>query len=264
MADSTSAKPGGSRLISRVLPSAIRLWLQTQLEHVEDLFFCIEGCDREILSGHIPEVVLSARKAVYQGIHLSQIAVKASGIRINLGQVIRRKPLRLLTPFPVSGDLRLTTADLNQSLQAPLLGEGIYDLLQLIANAQPEAAFLEAALNRIPQRTVFPYYQPSASIGVDGIVLRLTPQDGYTLPLIAIATALVVRDGHRLCLENPRWLFNLDTDNKTLLPDLQDFEIDLGSEVTLTKCEIQNQYLSLAGTIRVLPEGSVESSPQQT
>lgn len=255
MAESTPVKPSGSRIISRILPPAIRFWLHTQLEHVEDLVFRIEGRDRELLSGHIPEVLLSAHKAVYQGIHLSQIAVTAKGIRINLGQVMRRQPLRLLTPFPVSGNLRLTTTDLNASLQAPLMGEGLYDFLQLLAQSQPEAAVLSTWLHEFPERTVLPHYLPTAHIEDNSITLRLTPRTGETVPPIAIATDLAIKDGHRLCLEHPHWLPTPGNDNtRTPLPALHGFEIDLGSEVTLTECLIQADQLSLAGTIRVLPE----------
>lgn len=251
--EQSPSKASGSRIISRVLPPAIRFWLSTQLEHVEDLVFRVEGRDRDILSGHIPEVSLSAQKAVYQGIHLSQAAVKASEIRINLGQVIRRKPLRLLAPFPVSGDVCLTTADFNQSLQSPLLGEGLYDFLHLLAQSQPEAAHLQTILDTLPERTVLPHYHPSANIGAEGITLRLSPREGEAMPPIAIATQLAIKEGHRLCLENPHWLSEIDAANTTPLPALHGFEIDLGSEVTLTACEIQTDQLSLAGTIRVLP-----------
>lgn len=250
----SSDKSSGSRIISRVLPPAIRFWLSTQLEHVEALEFRIEGRDRDILSGHIPEVFLSAQKAVYQGIHLSQATVKASEIRINLGQVIRRKPLRLLAPFPVSGTVFLTAADFNQSLRSPLLGEGLYDFLQLLADSQPEAAHLQTILSRLPNRNVLPHYQPTASIDPTGITLRLLPEAGKTWPPIAIATQLAIKDGHQLCLENPHWLPTVESADTTPLPALHGFEIDLGSEVTLTECEIQGDRLSLAGTVRVLPE----------
>ncbi|MEM9003696.1 MAG: DUF2993 domain-containing protein [Cyanobacteria bacterium P01_F01_bin.86] len=253
MVGSTSAKSSGSGVISRLLPPAIRLWLHTQVEHVEELVFRIEGRDHQILSGHIPEVLLSAQKAVYQGVHLSQVAVKASGIHINLGQVIRRKPLRLLSPFPVSGNVYLTTADLNHSLQSPLLGEGLYSFLQLLAQSQPEAADLQAILNRFPNRTVLPHYAPTARIGPDHITLKLIPGEGQTLPPIAIATQLGIQDGHRLCLKEPRWLTEPDTATTTPLPALHGFEIDLGSEVILTECAIQTDQLSLAGSIRVMP-----------
>lgn len=253
MAEPTSAKSAGSRVISHLLPPAVRLWLHTQVEHVEELVFRIEGGDRQILSGHIPEVLLSAQKAVYQGIHLSQVVVKASGIHINLGQVMRRKPLRLQAPFPVCGDVYLTTADLNQSFQSPLLGEGLYDFLRLLARSQPEASELEAMLGHFPEKTVLPYYLPTANIESDRITLNLTPREGQTVRPIAIATQLAVKDGRRLCLENPHWLAEPDSENATPLPTLHGFEIDLGSQVTLSKCVIETGQISLAGSIRVMP-----------
>ena len=253
MVDTTSRKPTGIRVISRILPPAIRLWLSTQLDQVEDLVFRIEGRDRDILSGHIPEVFLSAQKAVYQGIHLSRVTVQASTIRVNLGQVIRRQPLRLLVPFPVSGQVFLTAADFNQSLQSSLLGEGLYDFLRLLAQSQTEAAHLQTILDDLPGRTVLPHYQPTASITAEGITLKLLPNEGQPLPPIAISTQLVIKEGHRLCLENPHWLSEMNVANSTPLPALHGFEIDLGPEVTLTECETQNNQVSLAGTVRVLP-----------
>jgi hypothetical protein len=213
--------------------------------------FQIDGRDRDILSGHIPTVSLAAEKAVYQGVHLSQAAVTAQAIRVNLGQVLRRQPLRLLAPFPVSGNVQLTTDDFNQSLQSALLGEGIYDFLQRLAQAQPEAAHLQSLLDRLPDRTVLPHYHPTADIEAEGITLRLRPNPGAGVPPLAISTQLIIRDGHRLCLEKPHWLMEMD--NTLPLSALQGFEIDLGSEVTLTACELKTNHLALQGTIRVLP-----------
>lgn len=244
---------GGSRVISRILPPAIRLWLSTQLDHVEELVFHIEGRDRQVLSGHLPTVFLSAQKAVYQGIHLSQAAVKASDIRVNLGQVIRRKPLQLLAPFPVDGNVLLTTADLNQSLQSPLMGTGLYSFLQLLAQSQPEAAHLQGILHSLPEKTVSPHYLPSATIEADRVTLRLLPQAEVTLPPIEIATQLAIKEGRRLCLENPYWLTETAASQTTPLPALQGFEIDLGAAVQLSACEIQADQLALAGTIQVMP-----------
>jgi len=253
--ESSSAQPGGSRIISRVLPPAIRFWLSSQLERVDDLQFQIQGRDRELLSGHIPEIYLSAQKAIYQGIHLSQAAVTARAIRVNLGQIIRRKPLRVLAPFPISGEVELTAADFNASLQSPLLGEGLYDFLQLLAQSQPEASPLKTLLDHLPDRTVQPHYQPTATIAADQIMLRLRPQ-APELPAIAIRTQLSIRDGHRLCLDNPHWLVD-DAQSQSAaaqpLPDLHGFEIDLGAEVMLTECRVADDKIVLAGSVRVLP-----------
>lgn len=251
--DPAPNQPSGSRLVSWILPPAIRFWLRTQVDDVKDLIFRIEGRDRDILAGHIPEVLLSAQKAIYQGLHLSHVAVKATGIRINLGQVMRRKPLRLLAAFPVSGDVRVTADDLNASLQSSLLGEGIYQFLKLIAKSQPEDTDLTLLLDRFPEGTVLPQYCPTADIEADRITLRLMPSDVQSAPEIAIVTNLTIRDGNRLCLENPRWLSSNQADTAITMAALHGFEINLGSAVTLTACEVQNDHLALAGTIHVFP-----------
>lgn len=249
----------GSRIVSRILPPAIRFWLRTQVDDVRDLTFRIEGRDRDILAGHIPEVGLAAQKAIYQGLHLSHIAVKATDIRINLGQVVRRQPLQLLAAFPVSGDVRVTLDDLNASLQSPLLGEGIYQFLNLIAKSQPEAADLTSLLALFPEGTILPQYRPTAAIEADTITLRLIPSEAQSGPEIAIATSLTVRDGNRLCLENPRWLSLEQTDTTITMAALHGFEINLGSAVTLTECKVQDDHLALAGTIRVFPPVSTSN-----
>ena len=86
------------------------------------------------------------------------------------------------------------------------------------------------------------------------MILRLQPKQ-TDVTAIAISTQLSIRDGHRLCLDNPHWL-TTDTDATPLgvpLSDLHGFEIDLGNEVTLTDCQVADQKLKLSGTIRVLP-----------
>ncbi|MEM6837440.1 MAG: DUF2993 domain-containing protein [Cyanobacteria bacterium P01_C01_bin.120] len=253
---SSSSPSNGNGIISRVLPPAIRFWLSTQLEQVNNLQFQIKGRDRELLSGHIPEVSLSAQKAIYQGIHLSHAAATAHTIRINLKQILRRQPLRLLAPFPISGDVELTEADFNASLQSPLLGEGLYDFFRLMANSQPAAAPIKHMLNNLPERNLLAQYCPSAELIADQICLRLQPIESQALAAIAISTQLSIHNGHCLRLDHPRWLSETASDQATSatpLPELHGFEIDLGSQVTLTKCLIVHKKLQLSGTIRVLP-----------
>ncbi len=264
MAESVSQHPSGSRLVSRILPPAIRFWLRTQVEHVEDLTFTIDGRDRDLLSGHIPTVTLAAEKAIYQGIHLSHIALTATDIRINLGQVMRRKPLRLLEAFPVTGDVRVTLDDLNASLQSPLLGEGIYQFLRLIAKSQPDDTALTGLLAQFPTASIHPLYRAIASIEDATIQLRLQPEAHQTVPAIAIATQLAVREGNQLCLENPRWLATTASDTAITLNALHGFVINLGAAVTLTECRIQTDHLALAGTIRVLPSEPPAPSASST
>ena len=111
----------GSRIASAVLSPAVQLWLRSQVQQVDELKVKIEGSDRQIFSGAIPKVTAAARGAVYKGLHLTEVAIEGCGIRINLSQALKGKPLRLLESVPVAGVLRLSQADLNASLKAPLL-----------------------------------------------------------------------------------------------------------------------------------------------
>lgn len=247
-----ASNPQGSRWISRLLPAAVRFWLQSQAEQIENLVFEIQGRDREILRGHLPGVTLSAEKAIYQGMHLSQLAVEAKEIRINLGQVLRGKPLKLLAPFPVTGRVCLTTADLNASLNADLLGTGLYDFLTQFAAAQADGAALQAVLAACPDKTVQPHYDAQAILGSGVITLQLTPKPGQTVPAIAIETGLEIEAGRYLRLRDPHWLAATGGDRQAL-PDLHGFAIDLGSEVTLTACTVEPDRMVLAGQVQVLP-----------
>ena len=105
-------------LISKVLSPAVKLWLRSQVEQVEHLNFKINGQDRQILRGYIPVVSLDSSKAVYQGLHLGDIQLQGTNIRINIGQVLRGKPLRLLEPIWLKGEVYLTTDDLQASLSS--------------------------------------------------------------------------------------------------------------------------------------------------
>ena len=121
-----------SRIISKVLTPALRLWLRSQVEQVEDLQINIQAGDRLLLTGHIPKVSLSARRAVYQGLYVRQIQLVAETIRINLGQVLKGKPLRLLEPVPVTGELLVEEVDLNASLQGTLLPNALTEFLMTL------------------------------------------------------------------------------------------------------------------------------------
>jgi hypothetical protein len=130
--DLASESESGSRLIGKILSPAIRLWLRVQLEAAESLLFQVKGSDRQILRGYIPTVEVAAQQAVYRGLHLSQAQLTANQIRINLGQVMQGKPLRLLEPVPVVGRVWISQTDLTASLAAPLLRQALQEVWQLL------------------------------------------------------------------------------------------------------------------------------------
>ena len=96
-----------SKLISKLLSSAVKLYLRSQVTQVEDLQVKISGKNKQILKGYIPQVFLSCDRAIYQGLNLSQIELNGLDIAINLPEVIKKKPLRLLEPIFVEIKLKL-------------------------------------------------------------------------------------------------------------------------------------------------------------
>lgn len=230
-----------SRLISKVLSPAVRLWLQSQVERVEDLQVKIQGGDRQILQGAIPSVSLSAKGAVYQGLHLSQLLLTATGIHINIGQVLKGKPLRLLQPVPVVGELLLREADLNASVSAPLLSIALTEFL--CQNLQPASAFSKMAslplTLRNPQIRI-----DSGQLTLSGILVSAT---GIELPFV-FGTGL---SGANRELQFVRPHFQTPPGVPGPQPD--DFTLDLGPEVDIQELTLSQSQLVCRGSITVLP-----------
>jgi hypothetical protein len=235
-----------SRLISRVLSPALRLWVRSQLDHVEDLHLEIEANDRQLLSGAIQQVSASARKGIYQGLHLSQINLVGQQIQTNLRQVLRGKPFRLLTAFPIAGTVVLSEADLNASLNAPLLANAITDfLLSLLLRDSGEGNLTHKAAN---------FHDVQVRFGEGDLtftaILALTEQQTYPL---TICTGLRIQDGNRLILE--RFQCQISGSQSAILStDLPDrWVFEMGSEVCLEELQIQPEQISCCGRIMVQP-----------
>jgi len=118
-----------TRIIKQILIPAIKLWLYTQLSQIAELEIQIQASDRQILSGRIPQVSIYASNAVYQGLHVTQVQLTAENIQINVGAILKGKPLRLLETISVIGQLMIKEQDLNYSLSSNLLSTALNDVL---------------------------------------------------------------------------------------------------------------------------------------
>ncbi|MBL1178536.1 LmeA family phospholipid-binding protein [Pantanalinema sp. GBBB05] len=238
------AKP--SRIISSVLTPAIRLWLKSQLDHVDDLQLTITASDRQIFSGEIQQVTASACRAIYQGLHFSQVSVVGTGIQTNLRQVLRGKAFRLLTTFPVNAKVQLSEADLNASLQAPLLANAVLELLLNLLKAD------------IPAMQELAAYSPTAlrlehaqiTLAANQLMLSADVVTATRSIAIAIQTGLQVEQGNLLKFERPQWFEN---GHVQPLDALHGFTISLGSEVNLQTLRLDPSQLTCQGTIMVTP-----------
>ena len=200
---------------------------------MSDLLVKISGSDRQILGGHIPNVSILARRAVYQGLHLTQIHLVGNNIRINLSAVLKGQPLRLLEPVPVFSELLLQEVDLNASLQSPLLANALTDLLStlLLVNCPADSSVSWHNIRIDPGQLVL-----NATLAIAD-----NPQ-----PLV-IRTGLQLASSHELRLEHPQIQMGGDWRN------LESFKLDLGSEVDLQVLALDSGQIVCHGRINVAP-----------
>lgn len=229
--------------IGKILSPALRLWLRSQVEAVEELQFQIQGRDGQILKGHVPEVFLSSRQAVYQGLHLGDLKVRGENIRINIGQVLKGKPLQLLEPIQVMGEVRLSEADLQVSLASPILSGALSELLAALLELKgvgDSSQFLEGDRVRWDGLTLHP----------DKFALTGTLSDSQgKASSVHIEAGLTSIDSQALRLA-PIHLEILPDGWNGTVPEL---EIDLGSDVGLDALSLDSGQLFCCGRLVVRP-----------
>lgn len=245
------APPQGSRLLSRVLPVAVKLWLQTQLDDIGDLTFEIQATDRQVLSGNIPGISLSAQQAVYQGVCITDVTVQASTIAINIGQVIRGKPLRLKQAFPIEGYVAFDGASLAVSSTNSVLADGLLDFWQTLLAKEQVATEVERHYGRelaALQDPQLSQYQSRLEILGPDIGLHLVRQQQSE---IILKSRLRVEQGHVLQLTNARWC--LPSGDQIHSEALNDFCWDLGEQVDVSQLSITNGQLTCHCKIMIQP-----------
>ena len=237
------AEPGkptpsqGSRIASAVLSPAVQLWLRSQVQQVDELKVKIEGSDRQIFSGAIPKVTAAASGAVYKGLHLTEVALEGCGIRINLGQALKGQPLRLVESVPVAGVLRLSQADLNASLKAPLLADALSEFLRTMLQLTDREKSLKLQNSQI-----------AIEAGVLTLSAAILRAGGRQIPLV-LRTGLRMASGRELMFEAPE----IEMDGELKSNDFNGFKIDFGPEVEIEELILSPGEIVCRGGIRVLP-----------
>ena len=220
----------GSRLIGAIVAPAVKLWLRSQVESAAEISVSLDGRDREILTGRLPMARVAARGAVYQGLHLSAIDLVATEIAVNLSQVVRGKPLRLLQPIPVAADLRLSALDLAASLAAPLLAPALADFLRpLLAHWGRPVQF----------------DRPQASLESGALVLAGVIEDRP----VQLRLGLELASPQQLLLRDPCWRDG----SGTWLGQADSVALPLGEDVMIETLSIEPDHLRCAGQITVRP-----------
>ncbi|MBN4003959.1 DUF2993 domain-containing protein [Nostoc sp. LPT] len=233
--NSQTTSTNKTRIITQVLTTAVKLWLRAQVSQISELEVEIKASDRQLFSGRIPSVSVFATHAVYQGLLITQIQLIAENIRVNIGSVLKGKALRLLETVPVVGDLIVDEKDLNASLSSDLLSTALSDLLVKVSP------------------TDYPQSQPikwqEILLGNNQIILRgLKVTNSETTPL-EICLGLQLLSGHELQLT----YIPIKPDQKDILKDNHEYNLDLGSDVDIQELTLIPGKLVCRGRINVNP-----------
>ncbi|MDY7021137.1 MAG: DUF2993 domain-containing protein [Cyanobacteriota bacterium] len=235
----TSSKP----IVGKVLSQAIKLWLRSQAEQIDQLEISILGHNRSILTGHIPQVTVQANSAVYRELHLSEIDLSASDIKINIGQVLKGKPLRLLKAFPVDCHVCLLSEDLNTSSHSTLLNSAIAQhLLPLIQSQVVENrnfSFPTNIKSLQDLKIVLAPNQLTLTAEICSTDDQLIAFSFQTELYLASPTELLLASGHLELLQQHYQLENMT--------------LDLGTDVSLESLNISSEKLEMKGEIKVNP-----------
>jgi LmeA-like phospholipid-binding len=225
MSDSQAQLSQKRYLIGSVLSPAVQLWLRSQAERVDRLEVHIAGRNREILNGYIPSIAISANRVVYRGLHLSQLDIKGENIRINLHQVLKGKPLRLLEPVSVKAQLHLNEPDFNACLGSQLLEDAVREFFQPL----------------LP----YPIRLSTSRLELDTDRLILTVTEPQTM---------ILKMGVKLSRHDKIELVSPQLQTTTIPPvsmPLEDIEFNLGSDVFIEELILRDRQLYCRGSIVV-------------
>jgi hypothetical protein len=225
-------------VIAKLLSGAVKLYLRSQVEAVEALQVKILGKSKQILQGYIPQVLLSCDRAVYQGLHLSQVQLNGTNIAVNLPEVIKRQPLKLLEAVFVEIQLKLGAADLQASLDSALLQSGLSDLWQMILTSQK---------NYSPELIKLKVEWQTIAIANNQLNFAGIYQDALgEIKTIALSTGVNLANAHTLCLSSLKITSNLSSDSLK-----RELEIDLGTDIALQELTIESEQILCRGKIRI-------------
>ncbi|MGD1920482.1 MAG: DUF2993 domain-containing protein [Pleurocapsa sp.] len=228
-------------MITKLLSTAVKLYLRSQVSQVEDLQVKISGKNRQIITGYIPQVFLSCKKGIYQGLHLREIEVNGDNIAVNLPEVLKKKPLKLLEPIIVAVKLGLDGNDLFNSLDSELLQSGLTDIWKIILESEREV------LRDFPL-VGFNIEWNNIAIANQELTFSGTYQDNTNKEKkLILSTGVFLCNSHTLCL-SPLKIAN---DSDSIAELIEKVEIDLGKDVYLEKLVVASQQILCSGKITV-------------
>ncbi|MGY6529533.1 MAG: LmeA family phospholipid-binding protein [Cyanobacterium sp.] len=232
-----------SEIISRFLAPAVKLWIRSQVESITQLDIIIDAGDKQILSGKINQINLTAKEANYQGIFINYASVFTENIAVNLGGILRGKPLKLLQPIFVAGNVITTNEELKKSLQSSLLIQGLTDMLKILLEN-------EGIKNGEEIISKYQINWNDIIIDIQKIIIKgeLIDTINKSSSLLSIISNIDVKDEQKLMLTNLQIEGMKELNN---IP-INDLTIDLGNDVSLSELTVSPQELHCVGKIKVV------------
>lgn len=237
-------------LISRVLSPSLQLWVCSQVESVETLQIQVDSGDRQILSGYIPQVHLQAESAIYQGLHLSYLKLMGENIRINIGQILKGKPLQLLEPVPLWMTVTLLAEHVQASLASDLLQQAIVETLMQLVGEQIAAAF---GTDVKAQELTLQDSDLKLGSGLIRLNTTLSQEASSRSIPVTLQTGLALHQPNVLALENPEWFPTATAKRGLRLQELQGYTFDLGPLVHFETFAIAEDSIKLQGILTIMP-----------
>jgi hypothetical protein len=171
------------------------------------------------------------------------VLLRGENIRINIGQVIKGKPLKLLEPIRVSGELQISQSHLQASLTSTLLASAFAELLVALLTEQ-------GVENPQEQLQDYTFLWQAIALEHQSFQLKGEVQDpqGQSHDLLVQA---------RLQLASPK---TLHLEDITLLglpaianQNLERLTVDLGEDVDLESLDLNNGELFCLGRVLIRP-----------
>lgn len=240
-----------SRVVRPLLASALQLWLRSLVARVDDLDINIQASDRQLLGGHLPQVSLKAEGTVYEGLYLSQVALEAGGIRVNLRQILRGQPFKLADPITVRLQAWVSAEDLNRSLGSEKLSTALATLLQqILPQAAVQVTHIDLAANQLTfQGKVITLEKGKSKAGAPAGQLPNQTLARESIDAPVILSTQVTAQASTLHFEAVQLLAYPGSALPQLLPDQA---LPLG-DVRLEVLDIRPEAIALVGEIKVLP-----------
>ena len=235
---SIAAVPAAAQFVGALVDPLVANWIRSKVDRVDNLSVNISGSDNALLNGQIDSAEVSGDNLIYEDFYLSRVELAGRNIQLTVDQALNGGSLDLVEPVSVDASIRLTEADLNRSLQAPLIQSQLAEKMVEIpfAGGTPVA---------------FQLSEPQVSI-LDGQLKidALLNADGTDVP-VSVRTGLSPQGGAQLLLIDPTWLS--EDGSQTPISGLDGVTVNLGPDVEIDRLALDSGELVYQGTITIQP-----------